>query len=260
MISTKKQFTIRRSALAKKFRVENNNLDITALIGATGHTVHRLGDLASAHRYERNKKATSASAFRYVQIGDIDVELGRIKSFRSFTGADAPNNARRLMSYGDVLVSTRRPTRGAIVAVPAEFEGHICTVFFTTLRVANWKVLEPRYLALFLRTSLARFQFQSMITETAYPVISDDDVESMTVLLPPLDEQHRLVEAYDTAISAYFSSINAAASAMVGARQRVEDAVVGRDAERLAVALVGLVHEVVDEEIEVEEESGGHVE
>lgn len=256
MISTKKQFTIRRSQLSKKFRVENNNLDITALIARTGHSVHRLGDLARAHRNERNKKATAATIFRYVQIGDIDVDLGRIKSFRSFSGADAPNNARRLMASGDVLVSTRRPTRGAVVAVPEEFAGHVCTVFFTTLRVTDLSRLDPRYLALFLRTSLARVQFQSMITQTAYPVISDEDVESMTILTPPIEDQRRLVDGYEAAIATYFSSINAAVRAMVGARQQVEDAVLAADSEQLTIPLVGLIHELVDEEEDAEGDGG----
>ena len=125
MIKVKKAFILKKSELGKKFRVENNNLDITALLSGSELEAHRLGDLAEAHREERNKKETADSEFRFVQIGDIDVQLGRIKSFRTFKGSDAPNNARRKMKFGDVLISTRRPTRGAVVAVPKEFDDHI---------------------------------------------------------------------------------------------------------------------------------------
>lgn len=253
MIDVKKSFTIRKSALARKFRVENNNLDFSNLIEETGYEVARIGDLAKAHRNERKKKATADSRFKYVQISDIDVELGRIKSFRVFRGADAPNNARRIMKYGDVLVSTRRPTRGAVVAVPKAFDGDICTVFFTTLTVQDWNVLDPFYLALFLRTSIGRMQFQAQITETAYPVISDVDVEDMTVLYPNIDKQKRISKEYDDAVEEFRETKNAAYRQMAEARQSIEDFVLGDDAERITVKQFDLETEIQAEDTGREE-------
>ena len=76
MIEVKKNFTIKKSALSRKFRTENNNLDFSSLIEETGYQVARIGDLARTHRTERNKKSSTDTSFRYVQISDIDVELG----------------------------------------------------------------------------------------------------------------------------------------------------------------------------------------
>src|ERR1700731_3132846 len=101
MIELKKQFILKRSQIAKKFRVENNNLDITSLIDATGYPVTKISEIAFAHREERKRKETATNSFKYVQISDIDVELGRIRSFRTFLGSTAPNNARRKMKEGD---------------------------------------------------------------------------------------------------------------------------------------------------------------
>jgi len=256
MIHVKKAFTLRKSELGKKFRVENNNLDISALLEGSDLTAHRLGDLAEAHREERNRKNANAK-FRYIQISDIDVHLGRIKSYRVFTGDAAPNNARRKMKFGDVLVSTRRPTRGAVVAVPKDFDGQICTVFFTTLRVKDWEVLDPRYLSLFLRTSLGRFQFQSLITETAYPVISDDDVENMTVLTPDIEEQRRLSTAYSDAVTKFFANMNQAYKHVTAAKQEIETFVLGEDAEKLNTPVFGLsaLEQAENSEDEIENES-----
>jgi type I restriction enzyme S subunit len=196
MIIVKKKFILKKSQLAKKFRVENNNLDISAIVGKSGYTVKRLGDIAPAHKLKRDVKETADTTIKYVAIGDIDIHLGRIKSFFKCTGKTAPNNAKRIMKYGDILVSTRRPTRGAVVTVPQEFDNEICTVFFTSLSVINWEEADPFYISLFLRTSLGRLQFQSMITETAYPVISDEDVENITILLPPIEKQRELVLSF----------------------------------------------------------------
>lgn len=246
MITVKKAFTLKKSQLAKKYRVENNNLDISALIANSGFAVKKIGEFASSHRTDRNRKETANSVFKYVQISDIDTHLGRIKSYRTFKGSEAPNNARRIMNCGDVLVSTRRPTRGAVVAVPKEFDKEICTLFFTSLAIKDWDEVDPWYLALFLRTSLGRFQFQSLITETAYPVISDEDVEDMVVLLPPIDVQRELAKSYNNSVGDFFTKINEAYSLITGARQEIENRLLGKEAETLGVPVVGLTIEEIE--------------
>jgi restriction endonuclease S subunit len=253
LITVRKRFTLKKSELNKKLRVENNNLDISALVAQSGVTAKKIGEIGFTHREERDRKATGDSTFRYVQISDIDVHLGRIKSYRSFTGTSAPNNARRIMKHGDVLVSTRRPTRGAVVAVPEEFDGHICTVFIATIRVKNWEEVDPRYLALFLRTSLGRYQFQSMITETAYPVITDDDVENLTVLYPAIEIQRKIATEYEAAVDSFFGQMNSAYATLVGAQQSIESAVLGTSAEVLSVPRFGLAYEEASAD---DEESG----
>lgn len=256
MITVKKSFSLKKSQLAKRFRVENNNLDISALIANSGFTAKKIGEIAKPHRNERNRKKTADDVFKYVQISDIDTHLGRIKSYRSFKGAEAPNNARRIMSYGDVLISTRRPTRGAVVAVPKEFDKEICTIFFTSLTVNDWEEVDPSYLALFLRTSLGRFQFQSLITETAYPVISDEDVEDIVVLLPKIDVQRKLAKDYNDSVVDFFSKINEAYALITNSRQEVENLLLGKEAENLEIPTVGLTVEEIENDDDGSEAEG----
>lgn len=248
MITTKKRFTLTKSQLSKKFRVENNNLDISTLIKNSGYSIKTIEEIAPPHRKERNRKETKDKTIKYIQISDIDVDLGRIKSYRTFKGSDAPNNARRIINYGDILVSTRRPTRGAIVTVPKEFDQEICTVFFTSLTALNWDEVNPWYLALFLRTSLARFQFQSMITETAYPVISDDDVGNMVVLLPPIELQRKLAKDYEDSVNEFFTKLNQAHFSITSARQEIENLVLVDEAETIRVPRFGIQTEEIVED------------
>lgn len=248
MIQLKKHFVLKKSQLNMKFRVENNNLDLSSFVGKAGYTVKKLKEIAFVHRNDRNYKTTKETVFKYVQISDIDVYLGRIKSFRKFRGSEAPNNARRIMNYGDILVSTRRPTRGAIVAVPKEFDKAICTIFFTSLQVRNWKEVDPWYLALYLRTSIGRLQFNSMITETAYPVISDDDVESMIVIYPSIDKQLQIAKEYDDTVTEFFTKLNDAYQSVAGCRQKIENDILGEDAEVVEKPQFGLgIEEIVED-------------
>jgi type I restriction enzyme S subunit len=250
MITTKKSFILSKSALSRKFRVENNNLDISSLINNSDLTMRKISEIAIPHRNERNRKETLNKEIKYIQISDVDVLLGRIKSYRKFIGSKAPNNARRIMKYGDVLISTRRPTRGAIVTVPKEFDNEICTVFFTTLTINNWDEVWPWYLSLFLRTSLGRFQFQSLITETAYPVISDDDVMDIQVLLPPIEKQKEISENYNNSIKNYFEKLNNAHNSLVVSKQNIENYILGNEAEIIKEEKFGLDIKEIEEEID----------
>jgi len=232
MIKTKKKFCLNISEVSRKFRVENNNLDITEITKNSDFKVCKISDLCEAHRNNRNKKETDDSEFKYIQISDIDINLGIIKTYRKFIGKNAPNNARRIMTYGDILVSTRRPTRGAVISVPKEFDKEICTVFFTTLTVNDWEKSDPRFLALYLRTSIARYQFQAQITETAYPVISDDDVLDIEVLLPKKAVQLEIIKQYENSLSQYFTMLNDAYKNMADAKDYVENQLLGEFGEK----------------------------
>jgi type I restriction enzyme S subunit len=250
MITTKKSFNLSKSKLSHKFRVENNNLDISNLINSSDFKIKKISEIAVPHRNERNRKETKDSEIKYIQISDIDISLGRIKSYRKFIGSQAPNNARRIMNYGDILISTRRPTRGAIVTVPKEFDKEICTVFFTTLTINNWNEVWPWYLSLFLRTSLGRFQFQSMITETAYPVISDDDVMDIQVLLPSIEKQKEISENYSDSIKVYFEQLNNAYNSLIVSKQSIENYILRDEAEIIKEIKFGLDIEEIEEEFD----------
>lgn len=233
MIKTKKKFILKRSELGSKFRVENNNLDLSPLIEKNEFRICKLKDIAAYHRENRNVKNSINDTFKYIQISDIDCNLGIIKSCTMYKGSDAPNNARRIIRKDDIIISTRRPTRGAIVAVPEEFDGEICSVFFTSVRVHDKSIVNPQYLALFLRTSFCRYQFQSMITETAYPVISDDDILDMIILLPSMEEQLKLANQNHTSLKKFIYNLNVAYKELITNKQEIEDYILKNESEKL---------------------------
>jgi hypothetical protein len=126
----------------------------------------------------------------------------------------------------------------------------MCSIFFSSFRVNDPEEADPAFIAISLRTSLGRFQFQSMITETAYPVIGDDDVENLIVLLPDIETQRAIASSYAAAVDDFFGQLNNAYSALVAAQQRIETTVLGGHAEILSVPTFGLVVEEQQEEEE----------
>lgn len=146
----------------------------------------------------RDPRQDPAGKFHYVDISGIDRTCKAIAEHQTLSGADAPSRARKAIHKNDVLVSTVRPNLNAVAMVPAYLDGHIASTGFCVLR-PNRAVIEPRYL--FYRTLTPEFvtTLVAQVRGANYPAVSDRDVMQVEVPLPPLAEQHRIVEILDRA-------------------------------------------------------------
>lgn len=193
LVHSEKKFTVGISELSPKWCVENNNLRGLKQALQSSHysvvTVDELGDFITT-RYG------PTGQFRYIEIGDIDTDTGTIilGQLAGYDPTTAPNNAQRQVKKGDILISTRRPTRGAISTVPTELDGEVATLFFSIIRLKDNSVALPEYICAFLRTPISQLQIRAAITETTYPVISDSDVGRLLLPLPPIEIQTKIVE------------------------------------------------------------------
>ena len=152
-----------------------------------------LGSVTHTENESRNPQEDAPDdVFRYVDIGSLDVERGTVQA-RAMYGRDATSSRmRRVMRAGFVLVSTTRPTRRAVAVVPDELNGEICSTGFAVLRCSE-DVL-PEFLAEFLRTDVARSQFERYCSGSGYPAINQDiDLPRLLVPTPPLGDQRRVL-------------------------------------------------------------------
>ena len=146
---------------------------------------------------QRDPRRESGS-FRYVDIASINRETKEIENAREFTYDDAPLRARKEIQENDLLVSTVRPNLNAVACVPASLHGQIASTGFTVLR-CNPKKVHYRYL--FYRLTSEAF-IEDMVAQAkgaGYPAVSDRIVCDHKFPLPPLREQHRIVEILDQA-------------------------------------------------------------
>jgi type I restriction enzyme S subunit len=96
---------------------------------------------------------------------------------------------------GDVLVSTKG-TVGRVARVPAEFPEHVYSPQLCYLRVIDSNVIDGRWLYYWARSSdfLRQVEIYSGQTDMA-PYLSLRDLASISIKVPPLDEQRRIAEA-----------------------------------------------------------------
>lgn len=137
-------------------------------------------------------------SFNYVDISSVTKEQRQIEHAQRLFGKDAPSGARKAIRAGDVLVSTIRPDLNAVAIVPSHLDGQIASTDFCVLR-ANPALLDHRYL--FYRTVTETFvnNLVGRMSGATIPRVTDGIVKEVTIPLPTLSEQRRIVEILDQA-------------------------------------------------------------
>lgn len=157
----------------------------------------RVDAVATFPKEKRDPTKAPESVFDYIDISAVDVTVGQITNPQETEGVDAPSRARKVVRAFDIIVSTCRPTRGAIAVVPVSLHGQIASTGFSIVR-ANDDV-NPFYLHYALRLPSTLEQFRKWSTGSSYPAILDGDVAKTLIPVPDKKIQDtiakRLVEA-----------------------------------------------------------------
>lgn len=130
--------------------------------------------------------------FTYVDISCVDVTTGIIVNPQELLGEEAPSRARKVIHAYDLIISTCRPTRGAIAVVPEEHHNQICSTGFSVIRPK--KTVNPFYLHFALRLNSTLEQLRKFSTGSSYPAILDSDVKKTLIPLPELHIQDSIAE------------------------------------------------------------------
>lgn len=133
--------------------------------------------------------------FRYIELGSVDGKLGRIVGISEFIGKDAPSRARQIIRAGDVLVSTVRPNLRGTALADMSYDGNLGSTGFCVLRPG--KELSSNYLYQITRFPWFSEQLAMKVRGANYPAVTDKDVLSVTIPVPPL----ALLQRYDSLAS-----------------------------------------------------------
>ena len=119
----------------------------------------------------------------YVEIGDVDVSTGEIE-IKSILGHEAPPNARRILRAGDLVISTVRPTRGAITIIPDELDNSLGSTAFYILEVDS-----PlrEFLFVYLRSQLGLNQLGRPVVGAMYPTLKKQYIGE--IIIPIISEE-----------------------------------------------------------------------
>lgn len=139
---------------------------------------------ADVVKTKRDPTQKPNEAFLYVDIASIDVDPGIILRPQELTGEEAPSRARKVIHAYDIIISSCRPTRGAIAVVPEELHGQICSTGFSVIRAKKGQeILKEKVIG----GSLAegrQTQFVKYLLNSVQPVS-----ERSELVRTPIDDQ-----------------------------------------------------------------------
>ena len=150
---------------------------------------HGSATVRELFRHVKTSCPRTEEAYRYVEIGDIDIGTGTAKP-NNIPTPELPDNAKIMTMAGDILVSKVRPNRGAVAIL--EEDNLLVSGAFTVLREKT--DYRREVLQVLLRSEMYRDWLLRFNVGTSYPVIKDDDVLNMPVPLLPTDTQQRISE------------------------------------------------------------------
>jgi type I restriction enzyme S subunit len=160
----------------------------------------RVDDVAALAKDKRDPTREPESVFQYIDISSIDVTVGEVANPQDVEGSDAPSRARKVVRAFDVVVSTCRPTRGAIAVVPPQLHNQIASTGFSIVRCRDG--VNPFYLHYALRLASTLEQFRKWSTGSSYPAILDEDVAKTLIPIPSPEEQDRIAQLVVAALHA----------------------------------------------------------
>lgn len=137
--------------------------------------------------------------FQYVDVSGVSNKTLEITEANELLGSEAPSRARRVISEGDVIFATVRPTLRRIAVVPSNLDGEVCSTGYFVFQPN--KELYNRYLFYFLQSDYFMGEMEKLQAGASYPAVNDTQVKSTLISYPLIPEQKRIVAILDQAFA-----------------------------------------------------------
>jgi type I restriction enzyme S subunit len=128
---------------------------------------------------KRKFKPTAGKYFEYIEISEVDLSTGEF-NISKIIGEEAPDRAQWIVFKDDVLVSTVRPIRNAIVLIREDKENLVCSSGFSILHSQK---IQANYLFLYFKIPYIARLLDRCTTATEYPAVNWNDVLNIPIYL-----------------------------------------------------------------------------
>lgn len=148
---------------------------------------------------KRDPVSTGRARIRYIDIGGIDGTFHRLGDVPEIDSVGAPSRCRQIVAAGDTVFSTVRPYLEKIAYVDGWLGGEFASTGFSVLRPGPR--LEPKFLYYFTISQEMFDQVLPYQKGVSYPAVLDREVRSVSMPVPPLEEQRRIVAILEDHLS-----------------------------------------------------------
>ena len=120
--------------------------------------------------------------FNYISLEQVDA--GHLLGWSEERFCTAPSRARRVLRYGDILMSTVRPNLLAHLMYSGQVPNAICSTGFAVLR-SKREICDPRFLYAHLFGETTKKQIDKVISGSNYPAVNSREIGSIELPFPP---------------------------------------------------------------------------
>ena len=157
---------------------------------------------------------SDGSEYQYIDLTSVDRDTHTITETQTINAENAPSRAQQIIKSGDILFGATRPMLKRYCMIDDSFDGQICSTGFCVLR-AKENVALQRWLYHNISSTDFFSHVEKLQKGASYPAISDADVKSYRIPVPPIEIQREIVRILDK-----FTMLSAELSAELSARQR----------------------------------------
>jgi len=129
---------------------------------------------------KRGFKPDNNKYFNYIEIAEVNISTGAVNAVK-ILGKEAPIRAQWIVKKDDVIISTVRPIRNAVVLVTEHEDNFVCSSGFAVLKPIK---VSPEFLFTYLKTKPIVQLLDRKTSATMYPAISWLDILSTPIFLP----------------------------------------------------------------------------
>lgn len=194
-----KTFLINRSDLEGRIEPEFYKPFNTNLYNRLVATKHfRLKDIVSFSNETWNQKDFFSVTFPYIEISEIELETGVIKNIKNVKLEEAPSRAKMIVRENDIIVSTTRPTRGAIALFDKD-DIAIASTGFCVIRKVNESIILKEALFKVLRMPFVLQQMGQRSSGGNYPAITQEELGKIVIPFIEKNQQQEIISISKTA-------------------------------------------------------------
>ena len=146
-----------------------------------------------------DQKSIFDDYFPYLEISDIDLITGDIPFIKSILVQEAPSRAKMIVENDNIVISTTRPTRGAISLLKGFNSSIIASTGFSVISKVDERLLNKNALYFLLRQDFTLKQFEQRSSGGNYPAITQEELGNIIIPLVDSRLQQEIVDIYNDA-------------------------------------------------------------
>lgn len=160
----------------------------------------RLGEIVKFSSESWNQKDFFVDTFPYIEISEINTISGEIENLNEIEIETAPSRAKMIVRENDIIISTTRPSRGAISLIKKEQDFSIASTGFCVARTIIDSEINRNYLFIVLRQQLILKQLEQRSSGGNYPAITQEELSNVVIPKLEIAKQKEVISIFNKAL------------------------------------------------------------